>query len=58
MISVSAPRGMRLTEHVALTENMRDAYEILVENVKGKDHSRGLDINGKKLLILTLKNRI
>jgi hypothetical protein len=42
-------RRMRWVGHVASIGDMRNAYIFLLENVKGKDHSENLGIDGKIL---------
>jgi hypothetical protein len=37
--------------HVVHTGEMRNAYKILVENLKGRDHSEDLSIDVKIILV-------
>jgi hypothetical protein len=36
--------------HVACLEEMRNAHKNWVENLKGRDHLEGLDIDGRIIL--------
>jgi hypothetical protein len=47
IVRVIKTRRMRWEGHVACIEKIRNAYKILVENLKGRDHSKNLGINGK-----------
>jgi hypothetical protein len=38
-------RRMRLAGHVACIGEMRYAYKILTENLKGRDHAEDVDLN-------------
>jgi hypothetical protein len=40
---------MKWVGHVALTEEMRNTYKILVGIVKGRDHVEDLGVDGKML---------
>jgi len=39
-----------MTGHVARTGEKKNAYKILVRNLKGRDHSEKLDVHGKIIL--------
>jgi hypothetical protein len=41
---------MRLADHVAPPAEMRNSYKISVENIKGRDNSEDLGIDGKIIL--------
>jgi hypothetical protein len=43
-------RRLEWTGHVALMGEMRNAYEIFVENLKGRDHQEDLGIDVKIIL--------
>jgi hypothetical protein len=45
--------------HVARIAVMRDAYRVLVGNLKGKNNSRGLGVDGRIILkCFFLRNRV
>jgi hypothetical protein len=41
---------MRLLGHIDHMGELRSAYKILVENLKGRDHSEDLGIDGRIIL--------
>jgi hypothetical protein len=41
---------VKRAEHVALMGDMRKAQRILVGNLKGRDNSEQVDVNGKLIL--------
>jgi hypothetical protein len=44
------PRRMRWEEQEALVGKMRNAYIIWVGNLKGRDHSAGVGVDGRIIL--------
>jgi hypothetical protein len=47
VISVIKSRRMRWVGHVASMKNMRNAYRILVGNLKARGHSEDVGVDGK-----------
>jgi hypothetical protein len=43
-------RRMRRAGHVASVGEMRNAYKILVTNLKGRDHMEDFGVDGKVIL--------
>jgi hypothetical protein len=41
---------MKWVEHVARMGEMRNAYNIFVENLKGRDHSEDIGVDGTMIL--------
>jgi hypothetical protein len=50
IIQVIKSRRMRWARHVACMGEMRNAYNILVGKLKGRDHLEDTDIDGKIIL--------
>jgi hypothetical protein len=47
IIKVIKVRRMRCAGHVARMVDMRNAYKILLENLKGRDYAEDLGVDGK-----------
>jgi hypothetical protein len=47
IVTVTKPTTMRLARHVARLEAIRNAYKILLENLKERDWLEYLDIDGR-----------
>jgi hypothetical protein len=50
IIRVIKSRGMRWARHVARMGEVRNVYTILNGNLKGKDHSEDLSVDGRLIL--------
>jgi hypothetical protein len=48
-------RMMRWTGHRALMGKIRNTYKIVIEKMKGRDHSEDLDVDGKRILEYILR---
>lgn len=46
-ISIIKPRRRRWTRHLALMGGMRNEYKIMDKNLKGRDHSENLGVDGR-----------
>jgi hypothetical protein len=49
---------MRWAGHVQQMGEMRNTFCILVENMKGRDHSEDIDVDGRIILTWSLQNRV
>jgi hypothetical protein len=50
-------RRMKMVEHIARTENKRNAYKVLVKKLKGRDHLEDVDVDGRITLEWMLKEQ-
>jgi hypothetical protein len=55
IIRVIRSRKIRWVGHVTHRGEMRNAYKILVTNLKGRDHLGDISINGRTILTQILK---
>jgi hypothetical protein len=50
IVKVIISRRTRWAGHVARMREMRNAYKILVENLKERDHTKDLGVDGRIVL--------